>query len=191
MRKSLDGCMMGKPWNLPRLFALSVALSLRMLPPQERRPLRACRRHPLRGRHRPFSGPPEPPSIAPSRMGQPLRCTGSRTDRLQSPTQAPSPLSARRHRRGALRLRRLCERVGPLRCGVQPRARILLPSFSPLRRPAHRGGLGLPVHRTTGLRARELDRSRGRAATPTRPRRQRGRHRAGEVIPAAVRSFFS
>ena len=100
---------------------------------------------------------------------------------------ARHPLAGRR--RGAPRLRRGHERVGSLRRGVQPRARLLLPSFSPLRRPAHRGRLGLPVRRTTELRARELDRSRGRGARPSRPRRQRGRRRAGEVFPAARRSF--
>jgi hypothetical protein len=44
-----------------------------MLPPQERRPLRTCRRYPNRGWHRPFSGPPEPAAAASSRLGKPLR----------------------------------------------------------------------------------------------------------------------
>src|SRR5215217_6643601 len=60
-------------------------LVLRMLPPQGRRPLRAHRRHPHRGRRRPFSCSPEPQGVAPSRMGQPLRSVGSRTHRRPSP----------------------------------------------------------------------------------------------------------
>jgi hypothetical protein len=40
-----------------------------MLPPQERRPLRARRRHPDRRRRHPFSGPPEPPGVTSSRLG--------------------------------------------------------------------------------------------------------------------------
>lgn len=39
-----------------------------------------------------------------------------------------------------------------------PYSRLLLPSFSPLGRPADRGRMGLPVHRTAQLRPRELDR---------------------------------
>jgi hypothetical protein len=39
-------------------------------------------------------------------------------------------------------------------------------------------------------RARELDRSRGRAARSARSRRQRGRRRAGEVFSAAVPVAF-
>jgi DDE superfamily endonuclease len=39
-----------------------------MLPPQGRRPLRDRRRHPNCGWRRPFSGPPEPPGVAPSRL---------------------------------------------------------------------------------------------------------------------------
>jgi DDE superfamily endonuclease len=44
-----------------------------MLPPQGRRPLRARRRHPLRGRRRPFPCPPQPPGVASPRLGQLLR----------------------------------------------------------------------------------------------------------------------
>ena len=43
--------------------------------------------------------------------------------------------------------------------------------------------LGLPVHSTAQFRARELDRAHGPRAPPTRPRRQCGRLRAGEVVP--------
>src|SRR5215203_1485722 len=81
-----------------------------MLPPQERRPLRTRRRHPLRRWYRPFSGPPEPAGTASSRLGKPLRCAGSRTHRRASPTRAPGPPSAGRHPRGAFRLRRGHER---------------------------------------------------------------------------------
>ena len=80
---------------------------------------------------------------------------------------------------GHARLRRGRERVAPLRRGDQPRARLLLPSLPPLRRPAHRRRLGLPVDRPAQLRARELDRPGGRAARPPRRGRQRGRRRAG------------
>ena len=65
--------MMGTPWNLSDALRAFRRSSLRMLPPQGRRPLRARRRHPHRGWHRPFSGPPEPAGVAPSRLGQPLR----------------------------------------------------------------------------------------------------------------------
>ena len=80
----------------------------------------------------------------------------------------PKPCGpARRHplaeSRASARLRRGRERVAPMRRGVQPRARLLLPPFPPLCRPAHRGRMGLPVHRPAQLRSRELDRPRGRA----------------------------
>ena len=180
--------MMGTPWNLlPMLFAPSPPLSLRMLPPQVRRPLRARRRHPDRGRRRPFPRPPQPPGVAPSRLGQPLRCLRSRTDRRGSPTGACGPPSARwRRLGGAARLRGGHERVASVRCRMQPRARILLPSIPPLGGAAHRGRLGLPVPHTTELRPRELDCARGCKAPPSRPRRQRGRYRAGELVPTTT-----
>src|SRR5215208_94282 len=65
--------------------------------------------------------------------------------------------------------------------------RLLLPSVEALRWAAHRCRLGLPVRRTAGLCARELDRSRGRAARPTRPRRQRGRHPADRGFARSAR----
>src|SRR3712207_1677880 len=110
-----------------------------MSPPQGRRPLRTRRRHPRRKRYRPFPRPPEPPGVASSRLGQPLRRVGSRTHRRRSPTEASGPPPARRHRRGEdARLRRGRERVGTLRRRDEPRARLLLPPVPPLRRPAHR-----------------------------------------------------
>ena len=132
------------------------------------------------GRRRSFSRSPEPPSIASARMGQPLRRLGPRTDRRRSPAGAARPPSARRERNA--RLRRGHERVAPMRRGVQPRARLLLPSFAPLGGAAHRRRMGLPVRRTAQLRPRELDRPRGRGARPPRARRQRGRRRAGEAF---------
>ena len=57
----------------------------------------------------------------------------------------------------------------------------------PLRRPAHRRRLGLAVRRPAQLRPRELDGPRGRGARPARPRRQRGRCRAGEGIAGSAR----
>src|SRR5215207_4288618 len=65
--------------------------------------------------------------------------------------------------------------------------RLLLPSVEALRWAAHRCRLGLPVRRTAGLCARELDRSRGRAARPTRPRRQRGRRPADRGFGRSAR----
>ena len=56
----------------------------------------------------------------------------------------------------------------------------------PLGGAAHRGRLGLPVRHTTELRPRELDCARGCKARPSRPRRQRGRHRAGELVPTTT-----
>src|SRR5215203_195594 len=150
--------------------------------PQRRRPLRARRRHPRRGLSNPFSRSPEPAAAASSRMGKPLRCVGSRTDRRRSPAESAGPPSARRKRN--VRLRRGHERLAPMRRGVQPRARILLSPIPPLSGAAHRGRVGLPVRRTAELRARALDRARGCRARPAHPRRQRGRHRAG------VRSFL-
>ena len=184
MRKTLGGCMMGTPWNLlPMLFAPSPPLSLRMLPPQVRRPLRARRRHPDRGRRRPFPRPPQPPGVAPSRLGQPLRCLRSRTDRRGSPTGACGPPSARwRRLGGAARLRGGHERVASVRCRMQPRARILLPSIPPLGGAAHRGRLGLPVPHTTELRPRELDCARGCKARPAQD--------ANEVATEQVSSFL-
>ena len=84
------------------------------------------------------------------------------------------------------RLRRGRKRVAPLRRGEQPRAWFLLSSLPTLGRPAHRSGLGLPVHRPAQLRPRELDRPRGRGARPTRAGRQRGGRRAGESVPPPV-----
>ena len=66
-------------------------------------------------------------------------------------------------------------------------SRLLLPSLPTLGRSAHRRRVGLAVHSTTGLRWRELERSRGRAATPTCPRRQRDRRRAGEDLARPIR----
>src|SRR5215208_4150068 len=59
MRKTLGGCMMGHHGSSSRCSPDLPPLSLRMLPPQERRPLRARRRHPECGRRRPFPRPPE------------------------------------------------------------------------------------------------------------------------------------
>src|SRR5215217_9795 len=89
--------------------------------------------------------------------------------------------------RSDARLRRGHERVAPMRRGVQPRARLLLPSFSPFGGAADRRRLGLPVRRTAQLRPRELDRPRGCRARPSRPRRQRARRRTGEVVPTTPR----
>ena len=172
MRKALGGCMMGTSWNLPMLFALP-PLVLRMPPPQGRRPLRAYRRHPQHGRCRSFSRPPEPPTRAPARMGQLLRGSGPWTHRRGGSARPARPPSARRERSDAC-LRRGHERVAPMRRGVQPRARILLPSFPPFGGAAHRGRLGLPVRRTAELRPRELDRPRGRASASYPPKTPTG-----------------
>jgi hypothetical protein len=51
--------------------------------------------------------------------------------------------------------------VGSLRRRDESLARLLLSSVPPLGGAAHCRRLGLPVRRTTGLRARELDRPRG------------------------------
>ena len=50
-----------------------------MPPAQGGCPLRTRRRHPHRGRRRPFPRSPEPPSVTPPRLGQPLRRVGSRS----------------------------------------------------------------------------------------------------------------
>src|SRR5215218_5664736 len=157
-----------------------------MPPPQVRRPLGAYRRHPQHGRCRPFSRPPEPPTRPPARMGQLLRVSGPWTYRRGGPARPARPPSARRERSNA-RLRRGHEHLAPMRRGVQPRARLLLPSFPPLGGAAHRGRMGLPVRRTAEFRSRELDRARGCRARPTRPRRQRGRRRAGEGLAGSAR----
>ena len=91
-----------------------------------------------------------------------------------------SPSACRK--RTSARLRRGRERVGSLRRGEQPRAGLLLPSFSPLGGAAHRSRLGLPVRRTAQFRARELGRPRGRGARPPCARRQRGGSRAGKAL---------
>src|SRR5215216_7547508 len=91
-----------------------------MPPPQGRRPLRARRRHSRRRRCRPFPRPPEPPGVAPPRLGQPLRRVGSRTDRRRSLTEASGPPSARQRRRERARLRRGHKRVGTLRRRDEP-----------------------------------------------------------------------
>src|SRR5215213_4610760 len=157
-----------------------------MPPPQGRRSFRARRRHPQHGRCRPFSRPPEPPTRAPARMGELLRGSGPWTHRRGAPARPACPPSARRERSDS-RLRRGHERLDPMRRGVQPRARILLPPIPPLGGAAHRGRMGLPVRRTAELRPRELDRARGCRARPTRPRRQRGRRRAGEGLAGPAR----
>ena len=121
-------------------------------------------------------------AAASSRLGQPLRRALARdgsTPKSLRELLARHPLAGSRD----ARLRRRRERLASLRRGMQPRAGILLPSFSPLGGAAHRGRMGLPVRRTTELRARELDRASGRGAPPARPGRQRGRRRAGEVVP--------
>ena len=135
---------------------------------------------------RSFSRSPEPRSVASSRLGQPLRRVGPRANRRRSSAGAARPPSACWKRSNNARLRRGRERVASLRRRVQPRARLLLPSFSPLGRPAHRGRMGLPVHRTAQLRARELDRPHGRGARPSRAGRQRGGRRAGQSVSAPV-----
>ena len=148
---------------------------------QVRRPLRARRGHPRRRRRCSFACSPEPAAAASSWLGQPLCRALQGTDRRRVYTGTPRPPSACRSRDAGLCRRR--ERLGSLRRGMQPRAGILLPSFSPLGGAAHRGRMGLPVCRTTELRARELDRANGRGAPPARPGRQRGRRPAGEVVP--------
>ena len=78
-------------------------------------------------------------------------------------------------------LRRRPERLAALRRRGQPGARLLLPSLPPLRRPADRRRVGLPVAGPAQLRARQLDRPARRAArasdarTPTRSRSSRSR----------------
>src|SRR5215211_105551 len=114
-----------------------------MPPPQGRRSLRAHRRHPHRRLSRTFSCSPEPPSVASSRMGKPLRRVRSRTDRRRSPAEAARLLSASRKPNTSLRRGR--ERVAQMRRGVQSRAWSLLPTFPPLDRPADRGRMGLSV----------------------------------------------
>src|SRR5215204_1526251 len=157
-----------------------------MPPPQGRRPLRARRRHPQHGRCRPFSRTPEPRTRAPAWMGELLRGSGPWTYRRGGTARPAHPPSARRERNDA-RLRRGHERVAQMRRGVQPRARILLPSFPPFGGAADRGRMGLPVRSTAELRPRELDRPRGCRVRPSRPGRQRGRRRAGEGLAGPVR----
>jgi hypothetical protein len=68
-----------------------------------------------------------------------------------------------------------------------PYSRLLLPPVPPLSGAAHRRRLGLAVRRPSQLRPRELERPRGCGARPARPRRQRGRRRAGEGLARPAR----
>src|SRR3954469_6952559 len=92
-----------------------------MPPSSGRCPLRAHPRPPKRGRPRPFSrSPAEPPTIAPPRLGKPLRLAPAGADRRRSSAWAAHPLPARRRRRRrSARLRRGRERVASLRPGEQ------------------------------------------------------------------------
>jgi hypothetical protein len=176
---------MGTSWNLPMFSTASATRSTDMPPPQGRRSLRTHRRHPHCG-HRPFFRSPEPPGIASSRLGQPLRRVGSGRIDIEAlrGLLARHPLAgSRTTKRPSTPWTRAC---GPaVTRSLAPYSRLLLPPVKALGWPADRRRLGLPVHRPDRLRPRELDSPLGGAPLPGAGR-QRGGRRAGESVCAPL-----
>src|SRR4029453_7170659 len=129
------------------------------------------------------AAPPEPGTGPPARLGQRLR--------RPSPRPHPGRAAARSAGRDPARSRPAgvrggCDHLAALRRRMLPRARLLLPSLAPLRRPADHRRLGLPVDHPAGLRPRLLDRPgrRGAAAPLGRHRTDRRRAGPGAAWPA-------
>jgi hypothetical protein len=159
----------GHPSRLPKL-------ALPLLRSPIRRPVRSHRRPPHSGWRRPFSRPPEasnPPTVAGGEVSTRLwRMDVSRRRPSLRDLLTRHPLAGC----GATPVSTLCTLAyGPAatRRAAPSEASTTIP-VPPLRRPAHRRRVGLPVHRPAQPRAPELDRSGGRGARPALGGHQNG-----------------